>query len=49
MRQDMKLESRGAVFLALGLMLIEGISCYKAYTNFKGYDLLKQVQMLEKG
>lgn len=39
-RQDTKLESQGAEFLVLGLMLIEGISCYKSYTNFKGYDLI---------
>ncbi|HET9055480.1 MAG TPA: hypothetical protein VFN30_01405 [Chitinophagaceae bacterium] len=39
-RQDTKLESQGAEFLVLGLMLIEGISCYKSYTNFKGYDLV---------
>jgi hypothetical protein len=39
MRQDTKLESQGAEFMVLGLMLIEGISCYKSYVNFKGYDL----------
>jgi hypothetical protein len=39
-RQDTKLESQGAEFLVLGHMLIEGISCYKAYVNFKGYDLV---------
>ena len=39
-KQDTKLESQGAEFLVLGHMLIEGISYYKAYTNFKGYDLV---------
>ena len=39
-KKDTKLESEGAEFLVLGLMLIEGISCYKAYTNFPGYDLV---------
>lgn len=38
-RQDTKLESEGAEFLVLGLLLIEGISAYKAYVNFPGYDL----------
>lgn len=38
-RQDTKLESEGAEFLVLGLLLIEGISAYKAYINFPGYDL----------
>jgi hypothetical protein len=38
-RQDTKLESEGAEFLVLGNLLIEGISCYKAYVNFSGYDL----------
>jgi len=39
-RQDTKLESEGAEFLVLGNLLIEGISCYKAYINFPGYDLV---------
>ncbi len=39
LRQDTKLESEGAEFLVLGLLLIEGISAYKAYINFPGYDL----------
>ena len=39
-RQDTKLESEGAEFLVLGNLLIEGISCYKAYVNFTGYDLV---------
>lgn len=38
-KQDTKLESEGAEFLVLGLLLIEGISAYKAYINFPGYDL----------
>lgn len=38
-RQDTKLESEGAEFLVLGLLLIEGIPTYKAYINFPGYDL----------
>lgn len=39
-RQDTKLESEGAEFLVLGHLLIEGVPCYKAYTNFRGYDLI---------
>jgi hypothetical protein len=38
-RQDTKLESEGAEFLVLGLLLVEGIPAYKAYINFPGYDL----------
>ena len=38
-KQDTKLESQGAEFLVLGHLLIEGISAYKAYVNFPGYDL----------
>ena len=38
-RQNTKLESEGAEFLVLGNLLIEGVSCYKAYVNFPGYDL----------
>lgn len=38
-RQNTKLESEGAEFLVLGLLLVEGISTYKAYINFPGYDL----------
>lgn len=38
-RQNTKLESEGAEFLVLGHLLIEGISAYKAYVNFPGYDL----------
>jgi len=26
--------------MVLGLLLIEGIQCFKAYTNFAGYDLM---------
>ena len=40
MRQDTKLESEGAEFLVLGNLLIVGISCFKAYVNFPGYDLV---------
>jgi hypothetical protein len=39
-RQDTKLEEQGAEFLVLGNLLIHGIQCYKAYTNFRGYDLI---------
>lgn len=39
-RQDTKLESEGAEFLVLGYLLIEGITSYKAYINFPGYDLI---------
>jgi len=39
-RQDTKLESEGAEFLVLGNLLVEGISCFKAYVNFPGYDLV---------
>jgi hypothetical protein len=38
-KQDTKLESEGAEFLVLGLLLVEGVSAYKAYINFPGYDL----------
>ena len=38
-KQDTTLESEGAEFLVLGLLLVEGISAYKAYINFPGYDL----------
>jgi hypothetical protein len=39
-RQNTRLESEGAEFLVLGNLLIEGVSCFKAYTNFQGYDLV---------
>jgi hypothetical protein len=39
-RLDSKLESEGAEFLVLGLLLVEGIQATKAYTRFPGYDLL---------
>ena len=38
-KQDTKLESEGAEFLVLGHLLVEGVSAYKAYINFPGYDL----------
>jgi hypothetical protein len=38
-RQDTKLESEGAEFMVLGLLLIEKINCFKSYTRFAGYDL----------
>lgn len=40
MRKDTRLESEGAEFLVLGNLLIEGILAYKAYHNFKGFDLV---------
>jgi hypothetical protein len=40
LRKDTKLESEGAEFMVLGLLLIEKIHCFKAYTNFAGYDLI---------
>lgn len=39
-KKDTKLESQGAEFLVLGYLLIQGISCYKSYLNFPGYDLV---------
>jgi hypothetical protein len=39
-RQDTRLESEGAEFLVVGMLLVEGIQCFKAYTNFQGYDLV---------
>jgi hypothetical protein len=39
-RQNTRLESEGAEFLVLGNLLVEGVSCFKAYTNFQGYDLV---------
>lgn len=38
-KQDTTLETEGAEFLVLGLLLVEGIFTYKAYVNFPGYDL----------
>lgn len=38
-RKDTKLEAEGAEFLVLGNLLTLGISSYKAYINFPGYDL----------
>lgn len=40
MRLNTQLESSGAEFLVLGNLLIEGISAYKTYQNFKGYDIV---------
>jgi hypothetical protein len=39
-RLDTKLESEGAEFLVLGQLLIAKIHAYKAYTNFRGFDLV---------
>jgi hypothetical protein len=39
-RLDTKLESEAAEFLVLGHLLLEGISAFKAYHNFPGYDLI---------
>jgi hypothetical protein len=39
-RLDTKLEAEAAEFLVLGHLLLHGISAYKAYVNFPGYDLL---------
>ena len=39
-RQDTKLESEGAEFLVLGNLLLAGINAFKAYVNFRGYDLV---------
>jgi hypothetical protein len=39
-RQNTKSEAEGAEFLVLGTLLIEGITCFKAYVNFPGYDLV---------
>ena len=39
-RLDSKLESEGAEFLVLGLLLVEGVPAHKAYTRYPGYDLL---------
>src|SRR5262245_5513136 len=36
----MRLAAQGAEFMVLGHLLIEGIQCYKAYTNFPGFDLI---------
>jgi hypothetical protein len=39
-RLDTRLESEGAEFLVLGLLLMERIPAYKTYTNMPGYDLV---------
>lgn len=38
-KQDTKLESEGVEFIVLGHLLVEGVSAYKAYINFPGYNL----------
>jgi hypothetical protein len=40
MARDTRLEAEGAEFLVLGSLLAEGISAWKAYTNFPGYDIV---------
>jgi hypothetical protein len=39
-RLDTKLESEAAEFLVLGRLLLAGISAFKAYVNYPGYDLI---------
>jgi hypothetical protein len=39
-RRDTRIEAEGAEFLVLGSLLAEGISAWKAYTNFPGYDII---------
>jgi len=39
-RLNTSTESQGAEFLVLGNLLIEGITSYKTYHNFPGYDLV---------
>ena len=39
-RLNTKLELEAAEFLVLGHLLLEGISAFKTYTNFPGYDLI---------
>jgi hypothetical protein len=39
-RQNTRIESEGAEFLVLGILLIMGIPSYKTYTNMPGYDLI---------
>jgi hypothetical protein len=39
-RLNTKLESEAAEFFVLGHLLLEGISAFKAYTNFPGFDLI---------
>ncbi len=34
------LYAAGAEFLVIGQLLVIGIECYKAYTNYPGYDLV---------
>ena len=40
LRHNRKLESEGAEFLVLVNLLIEEVSCFNAYVNFLGYDLV---------
>lgn len=39
-RHDTKLEAEGAEFLVFGMLLVDGLKAFKAYTNFAGYDLV---------
>ena len=39
-RRNTKLESEGAEFLVLGMLLLEKITTFKAYVNYPGYDLI---------
>lgn len=39
-RKNTKLESEGAEFLVLGMLLLEKITTFKAYVNYPGYDLI---------
>jgi len=47
-RLNTRLESEGAEFLVLGNLLMEGILAYKAYHNFKSYDLVAINQKTNK-
>jgi len=39
-RRNTKLESEGAEFLVLGMLLLEKVTTFKAYVNYPGYDLI---------
>lgn len=39
-RLNTRMPAQGAEFLVLGHVLMHDIECYKAYTNFPGYDLM---------
>jgi hypothetical protein len=39
-RRDTRRQSEGAEFLVLGSLPAEGISAWKAYANFPGYDIV---------